>query len=281
MSEFAITFDMTQLYDSEIVLEGPTRGSITTSSKLPISASSKLPTSLKPGEYRLGGRSQEMGATRFSVTADGKLNYGPEFDGCLQGRGGTELKLVGYPVTLDARYVAMDGGEGVVLGSGPGWIVHRSIHLLPGRYRVEQASAKISTFAFDLLVKNVSTDSLQAHYVHRFDYHPELDVSQGGFLEGLGTDTIVFRGYQFLIDANTAGARVVCEVNGIQSADNGVMFASFLPTSVGFGFSGGDLKESVHQRIVLGANGAVDLTYAPLLEHDTYRNINRLRLVKK
>jgi hypothetical protein len=115
-------------------------------------------------------------APNFVVTAAGRIDYDPQYDTILTGRGTTALTVHGFPINIDARSAAFASFSipGVV---GP--VDARQLHtfsFLPGTHLVAPSAGAAVEFSVTV-AGNV-------------DYDPSLD----GVLAGRGTPTLLFRG---------------------------------------------------------------------------------------
>ena len=154
----------------------------------------------------------------FVVTPAGTVDYDPAFDSFLQGRGSSRLTIVGFEVTLDARYLS-NAGILLVIPTNE-WILHQTVRMVPAsRYRVQQGSGIVGLFEFAL--------DLDGH----FQYTQDLDVTAGGFLAGRGTSTLEFLGYPLLIDTRADGGEwlLLNPIWGMPLAPGKVLFVNLLP----------------------------------------------------
>jgi len=135
---------------------------------------------LTPGShvlYTLGGD-----PIYFTVLADGTVDYDPDLEGVLTGRGTMDLTVNGLPVQIDASawpgsYVSLD----YVYYNGDTAI---SASLLPG-------SHVLYTLGGDPVYFAVNTDGT-------IDYNAALD----GVLSGRGTATLTVNGVEITMDAS-------------------------------------------------------------------------------
>jgi hypothetical protein len=229
MSDFPIQINATQLFyrDFFLFIQGETQ-----TPTLSTKTVQEIP--LAPGLYNFQFGSGMIADFNFTVTADGKVDYDPSFSGFLSGGGGTSNKLtiLGLPVTLDARLLT--GANPAVLPSGvllanaqltdilpEDWIVYQTVRLLPTiGCSVSVGSAMGLSYTF-----NLKPDGT-------FDYLPELDSSQGGFLKkGPGTSTLTFLGYPLSVDATAVSDKL--SIAGINNfpANTGKVDLVLLPFS--------------------------------------------------
>jgi hypothetical protein len=264
MPTFNIIINASKLFDREIKLIGSTE---------PFrDANIDLPFDLAPGTYRIAVRSCQS-EVAFQVLDDGRVTH--DFKGCLE-VSGNRITVHGCPVTVDARYVAMRDGKGVLFIACDDWIMHRTINLLPGTaYHVQQGAAIQSSFGFDLRKDGC------------FTYEPDHDISRGGFLGGENTSTIVFHGYPFLLDATQVGTRVnYFNVRGLEMAENALQFANLLPMNHAFtiGFSGGSVTETGGLGVRVALDGSIKVeppgTVCTIVP-DHFHGLARLRIVKR
>lgn len=137
--------------------------------------------SLHPGTYNFQVGSGYVADFTFSVTAQGTVDYDASFDTFLTGRGSSTLKILGFQVTLDARYLSGLGVLLVVPHTAEDFITFKTCRMVPASfYSVQQGSGEVASFTFKLgLDGNFSFD--QSKF--------------GGFLGGNGTSTLEFFGY--------------------------------------------------------------------------------------
>lgn len=210
----------------------------------------------------------------FDVKPSGTVDYDKGLDGFVKGRGSTTLTVEGVPVTLDARYVAMNGGLGVLLGTAldhEDWIVHETIRLIPASYTVQQGAAMTSSFAFTLRADG------------RVEYDPKFEYSTGGFLEGQDTSTLVFRGYPILLDATQVGEKVnFLNIKGLLAAGNGVLFVNLLPMNVAFRIvvKGSGVTEMTPLSVQVDTSGAITLIPEEHFSRDTFNGLARIKIKK-
>ena len=283
MSKFPITINATKIFDRKITIPGVPTSDWRDPPPDPDhpnwhDARMEQLVQLAPGTHGIGVPSC-ISEVKFEVTPTGTVTFEKRFEGCLEVSGGNRLTVTGRSVTLDARYVAMAGAAGVLPGAGglgpDDWIAHRMIHLLPGsHYHVQQGSAMVSSFIF-----RIRDDG-------RFDYDPSHDLSKGGFLGGLGTSTLVFRGYPFLLDATQVGEQVFFDAHGQKSARNGVQFANLLPMQIPFliTFIGGSVTQTDRLGVIVHPDGTSKLEppgTACKVTLDSFHGVPRLTIAKR
>ena len=203
----------------------------------------------------------------FTVAADGTVGYPPQFASFLSGVGTNTLKLNGFAVTLDARYLT---GLGFIWANIPqnGWIQYRQCRLLPfSYYDVQQGSGIVCNFQFAL--------DGNGH----FKFAPAMDYAAGGFLRGQGTTRLELLGFPLLVDArNAGGAGVLVQPIGwgVPFAYSGVTTIIVLPAS-GFRlqFESGIVTDDGFDLL---ANGTIVLhdVGVPNLALDTFHGLARL-----
>jgi hypothetical protein len=175
---------------------------------------------MPPGTYHFQVASGYFADFTFEVTAEGKVDYPPAFDGFLEGRDSSRLTIKGFEVTLDARYLS-NAGILLVIPTDD-WILHETVRMVPAsHYRVQQGSGILGLFKFAL--------DLEGH----FQYDPALDVAAGGFLAGHGTSTLEFLGYPLLIDARADGGDwlLLNPIWGMPLIPAKVQYVSLLPAA--------------------------------------------------
>jgi hypothetical protein len=226
MSDFPIEIDATQLFFRDFLLF--IQGGVPTPT---FSTKTVQHISLAPGLYNFQFGSGMIADFNFTVTADGKVDYDPAFNGFLSGGGGTSNKLTvgGLPVSVDARLLT--GADNAARPSGvllantqlstivaEDWIVFQTIRLLPANgYGIIVGSALVSSLAFDL-----NRDG-------KLNYNQAWDVSQGGFLKGLGSDTLTFFGYPLTVDATAVSDGLNINVENFPVSDTGKAEVVLLP----------------------------------------------------
>jgi hypothetical protein len=173
------------------------------------------------GDYLFQIGSAEISTFHFQVSSIGTINYAAEFASFLSGEGTSELRVLGYKVQIDARYITAD----VV------WSSNQVFTPTP---------ISLSTFTlipspdYGLSDPNESSDMDWGFGLDgngKFTYKPEFDYANGGFLEGQGTSTLVLLGYPLLVDARNAGGAGVRVVpgTGVPFATSGVTYVNMLP----------------------------------------------------
>lgn len=280
MTRFKININAEPLFDRNIAILNIRTGELYPPKTDPHHWDGTLRTfELEPGPHGVHiytGHSE----VKFRVNDTGTVTPIDPFGVCMEVLGDSKNTLLvkGFEVTLDARYLAMDNARGVLLGTSSdssGWIVHKTTRLLPATYQVEQGSATVSQFVFDLNLKGL------------FDYKPSYDLSQGGFLGGLGTSTLVLRGYPLLVDATKVGEHVTfLNMKIPQGAHNGVMFANLLPLKVAFPieFKGENAEpESQLPSVQVSLQGEVRAFAGHVykLTKDSFHGLTRLTIEKK
>ena len=221
MSQFSIQIDATPLFYRHFAIPGIT----------PSWIDSRVVQTLQlnPGTYNFQVGSGYYADFTFEVTTEGKISYDAKFNSFLSGRDTATLKVLGFEVTLDARYLS---GSGVLLVcplTNEDWISHRTVRLVPASsYQVQQGSGVVTDFVF--VLKQDGT----------FSYNPSFDRSKGGFLAGNGTNKLEFYGYPILMDARVAidaqatdrepaGGLTLQPIWGMPFTTTGVQYADLLP----------------------------------------------------
>jgi hypothetical protein len=121
----------------------------------------------------------------FSVANDGMVDYAPELEGILSGRGTSYLTINGVAVRIDARPLGMANlfmDYATFDGQSP-----FTARLLPGQHFVYNYGGSMHYFS----VANDGT----------VDYAPELE----GILSGRGTSNLTINGVAVQIDARALG----------------------------------------------------------------------------
>lgn len=231
--------------------------------------------SLAAGTYRFQVASGYMADFTFRIGNDGKIDYDDDYIGFLEGRGSSRLILKGLTVSIDARYLGMNGGQGVLLvvpSTNEDWIIQKTVRLLPAsHYLVQQGSGLVSSFEFKLSLDGT------------FQYNPSYDVASGGFMKGNGLATLTFIGYPFLLDGTAPGVGGVhfTDVWGLTFAHNGVQFANLLPMRSPYRLqvtSGGVTQASV--LVHLDGTTTLNSGGGYLLSRDSFKGVPRITITR-
>lgn len=221
MSQLPIQIDATQLFYRYFVIPGVTSDWI----------DSRVVQTLqvKPGSYNFQIASGYYADFTFEVTPEGTINYDEKFNSFLSGCSTSTLKVLGFEVTLDARYLS---GSGVLLLcplTNDDWISYRTVRLVPASfYQVQQGSGVVTDLVFTLKLDGT------------FSYVSSYDRSNGGFLSGNGTRKLEFYGYPILVDARDAidaqaadtvpaWGLTIQPIWGMPFTTTGVQYADLLP----------------------------------------------------
>ncbi|WP_128914424.1 hypothetical protein [Granulicella sibirica] len=224
MATFPITVDATALSNTAYLIIGPPTGFNIfppNSSALGWTANSQAYTvSMETGDYLFQIESGGVNSFHFQISATGTITYAAEYAAFLSGEGTSELRVLGYKVQLDARYIT-----GQVFWSGNLAIDNNNLpipletfNLIPlDTYKVSASDENDWAFGVD--------NTGKVFYDQSFDY------AQGGFLQGAGTTKLTLLGYPLLIDARNAGEAGVriSSDTGVPFATSGVTYANLLP----------------------------------------------------
>ena len=258
MSTFPIKIDATQLVYRGFFIPGITDHFI--NSRIVQSLS------LQPGTYNFQVGSGYFADFTFSVTTQGTVDFDARFDTFLTGRGSSTLTIVGFQVTLDARYLSGLGVLLVVPHEAEDFITYKKCQMVPASlYTVQQGSGESASFNFKLgLDGNFSYDQSQF----------------GGFLAGNGTSTLEFLGYPILVDARAAnGAGLTIQpIVGMPFTFTAVQFADLLPApSFALQVNSGIVTKAVFS---LDAQGkfSFDRSLSPYLELQTFNGLTLLKV---
>jgi hypothetical protein len=144
-----------------------------------------LPTVMLPaGTYSFQQDSGNIASFQFEVTATGTLDYSPQFDTFLSGRGTSTLKLNGFAITLDGTVLS----HGLLLLNTKDFLMPDRVHnlrLVPAPfYGFLAGSGVVANFAFQV--------DLDGNLV--------IDPKLAGFADGTGTNSLTIRGYVIQFD---------------------------------------------------------------------------------
>lgn len=106
---------------------------------------------LLPGPYQFNQGNGPVPEADFEVRMDGTVDYAGTSDAFLTGRGTSTLVIIGLPITIDARQLAV---ETYALFVTTSWLLSKDPHtlyLLPGHYEFQQGNGVVSAAAFDVL----------------------------------------------------------------------------------------------------------------------------------
>jgi hypothetical protein len=203
MQAFSITIDGSSLFNNRILLIDPSGNTVTGDW---LDCSKPLHLELVPGEYHFSSQAT-ISDFSFTVTGNGELNISPATEAFMKVVNGNTLKLTGYRVKVDARYLTGNGiswptahvpaaNDGLLCG----FMKNETISLLPGMaYYLQSASGMVSNFYVKVTVtgqwqvlnpKTMAPDAVYDGFITLINdaYVPEL---------------IIF-GYPVLIDGRSA-----------------------------------------------------------------------------
>jgi|GEM_PF-3871359 len=146
-----------------------------------------IPRVFMPGNHDFNGPSNTAGYNYlyFKVTPDGRVDYGPEWDGILEGRGTRKLTVKGLRVTINARSI----DHPMMSANGFGWrdsCEVLTLRLIPGLHDLNTPAANYSYVYFTLERSGILS----------------YDPSMNPVLSGRGTATLLVRGAVILLDAS-------------------------------------------------------------------------------
>ena len=150
---------------------------------------------LEPSSYVIQTHVTPNPTWNFAVTAQGLVDYAPTLDvsqgGFLTGCGSSTLGVLGFTITINATALTavtflVYGITGEIKTS----VVHQ-LQLLPGQYNFRNPAGIRPLIPFE-----IKADGTVA-----YDPNFDADASPKGFLNGLGTSTIVLLGHAITIDA--------------------------------------------------------------------------------
>ena|SRR5436190_8045583 len=261
MTTFPIQIDATELVYRYFLIPGVTPNWI--------SSRTIQTLALEPGTYNFQVGSGYYTDFTFSVASAGTVDYDTNFDAFLTGRGSSTLTIVGFRVTLDARYLSGSGILLVVPLTNDDWITYKTCQMVPASsYSVQQGSGEVTSFAFKLELDGT------------FSYDSCYDGGNGGFLVGNGTSTLEFLGYPILVDARASnGAGLTIQpIWGMPFTFTAVQFANLLPAqSFALQVNSGIVTKAVFSLDIEG-NFSFDSSLSPYLELEKFNGLTLLKV---
>lgn len=243
---------------------------------------------LPDGTYNIN----PQGSSNFTFTvSQGKVDYGTDCEGFLQGRGTDTLVLKGFAVTIDARYLIGNGlifwgvlgfGAGDPKGRGDQYVIHRTCTLLPGNnYYFVVASGMYGDFYFSVDKRGKLI----------------LDPKYASFMKVRAGNTLQITGFPLLIDATKNGPDPlgIFGVYGLWDAplpDNHtpwttakVIMGNFVPTWESHGFfplytPANGIPKVSREGFRLSPNGTVVVSDPKLFKTDTFKGMRRITVLK-
>lgn len=237
MSTFNITIDGTTLFNNRILLIDPA-GNMVNNDWL--DCSTPLQLSLAEGEYRFCNQTT-VSDFYFTVSSSGAINIPPTANAFMQVVNGNTLKLKGYRVKVDARYLTGDGITWPTAhvatnedGIANGFIKNDIISLLPGMaYYIQSASGMVSNFYIKLTLDK------QWQVLHPTTMAPDAVFDRFiTIINDTYIPELIIMGYPLLIDGRSAKHQLqLMDVNGSYNKganhttfdDEGVLFVNLLP----------------------------------------------------
>lgn len=234
-----------------------------------------IPTlSLDPGTYGFLVASGFPVLFSFEVTSNGTVQYDESSAGnFLNGIGSSTLRVLGLPVTLDARYLA---GWTRVHGAparNEDWFTRRDCRMVPGIHQFQHAAGIVGDFEVTLKPSGL------------FTYDQAYDIDSGGFLGGYGTSALELLGYPLLVDARRSGGTGVAVQPlwvvppEIQFTERSVQFVNLLPTDrpLALQFNGG-LSQAIFN-VERDGRVAFHGALSPHLAVDAFHRLTRLTVL--
>jgi hypothetical protein len=160
------------------------------------------PTVILPaGIYSFQQDSGNIASFQFEVTATGTLDYYPQFDTFLSGRGTSTLKLNGFAITLDGTALS----HGLLLLNTKDFLMPDRVHnlrLVPAPfYGCVAGSGVVANFTFQV--------DLDGNLV--------IDPTFAGFADGTGTNSLTIRGYVIQFDGRRLTHDLLPLINRIKN----------------------------------------------------------------
>ena len=147
---------------------------------------------LLPDTYSFQSPASSYADFSFRVTQAGAIDFDDAFDGFLAGRSTNTLEIRGHQISIDTTQFA----RLIFFFALDGWVASTDIRLVPCSY------------AFMDSVSGIGDARFSVNRSGRLAYDPELDVSNGGYLSGMGTRQLGFHGYTLVLDMASMGAGV-------------------------------------------------------------------------
>ena len=140
---------------------------------------------------------------------------------------------------------------------------------LPSKVRflsVQQGSGEVCSFGFKLGLDG------------RWSYDPAHDLTNGGFLSGSGTSTLVFQGYPLLIDARAAGGVgvTVVPIWAMPFSTRSVEYANLLPAASFALLVRSGVVSSAQFSLTPEGTYVIAPSSASLLRLDSFKGLRRL-----
>jgi hypothetical protein len=237
MSFFSVIIDGRNLFNNRILLIDS--GGNTVNNDW-IDISSPLNLSLAPGEYRFSSQAS-LSDFSFTINTTGLIILSPDTTEFMQVINDNTLKITGYAVKIDARYLTGDGiamptAHAPAAGDGfaNGFIKHERINLLPGlAYYITTASGMVSNFFIKLGV-NREWQVLNPETMLPDNIYDNFITC----INGSYTPEIIIYGYPVLIDGRSAKCPLrLIDLVGTASKgsnhanfdDEGVFFVNLIP----------------------------------------------------
>jgi hypothetical protein len=237
MQAFSIIIDGTTLFNNRLLIIDPSGNTIGGDW---LDCSKPLQLQLVPGVYHFSSQAT-ISDFGFTVNKDGTISILPETEAFMKVINSSTLKLTGYRVKADARYLTGNGiawptahapvaNDGLVCG----YMKNETFSLLPGMaYYVQTASGMVSNFYLKVTVtgqwqvlnpKTMAPDAVYDGFISIVNdaYIPELTIF----------------GYPVLIDGRSAKHTVqLIDIMGTNTKgsnhspfdDEGVLLVNLLP----------------------------------------------------
>jgi hypothetical protein len=237
MNGFDITIDGNNLFNNRLLLIDPAGNTVGGDWLV---CDGMLQLRLLPGQYRFSSQAT-VSDFSFTVNNDGTLGILPETEPFMQVVGGSTLKLKGYRVKVDARYLTGNGvvwptAHAPVTGDGldNGFVKNEIINLLPGMaYYVQSAAGMVGNFFIKLTLNNQWQVLNPATMAPDAVYDRFITVINDAYIPEL-----ILMGYPLLIDGRSAKhSLLLMDLDGDRTKganhtafDNqGVLFVNLLP----------------------------------------------------
>lgn len=237
MTTSTITIDGRGLFNNRILIIKPDGNAINNDW---LDCHALLVFNLEPGQYRFSSQAT-MSDCFFTVETDGSLSVLPIYQPFIEVQAGNTLKLKGYAVKVDARYLT---GNGICWptahvpeagdGYDNGFFKYDTIHLMPDlAYHISTGSGNVSSFYLKLSIQKewqvLDGQTMLPNPV----FNQFISIQNTAYIPEL-----TIYGYPLLIDGRSAKYQVYMQDIGGRPEkgnnfscfdDAGVLLANLLP----------------------------------------------------
>jgi hypothetical protein len=202
------------------------------------------PTIMLPaGIFSFQQDSGNIASFQFEVTAAGTLDFNPQFDNFLSGRGTSTLKLNGFAITLDGTALS----HGLLLSNTLNFLRSDSIHNL--------VLVPAPTYIF------LAGSGIVANFIFEVDLNGNVvfDPKFAGFADGSGSNRLTIQGFVVGIDGRRLTHELLPLIDRIPNdflPATVVNFLTLIPADT-YGFQAGSGIVS-DMTFVVGLDGLID-----------------------